>query len=271
MERIDQVEASLNYLADDGRKPVTYLYEPPEGTPSQPGNYTKRPITIRNGRAIAEQLSLDRQGFILTNHDSAVSNFYDEDEVRRVYYPEMESLVKRLTGAARVVAFDHNLRCRPKAKQGEKGVRAPVKFAHNDYTVKSGPQRVRDLLPEEADDLLKRRFAVVNVWRPVRGPVQDTPLAVCDAQSITQQDFITHDLKYQDRIGEVYSVRFNPEHRWFYFPQMQKNEAMLLKCYDSDHSRTRFTAHSAFDDPTCPPDAAPRESIEVRTLVFFAS
>ena len=200
---------------------------------------------------------------------SAVANFYDAEEVRSVYYPEVERLVREFTGAVKVHVFDHNVRSRPMAKLRENGAQEPVKVAHNDYTLKSGPQRVRDLLPDEADALLKNRFAVINVWRPIRGPVQESPLAVCDAQSMVQDDFVKHVLKYRDRDGEVYSVAYNPNHRWYYIPNQQKEEVLLLKCYDSDGRRARFTAHSAFEDPSSPPDAAPRESVEVRTLVFF--
>lgn len=267
---LDHVETSLNYLSDSSEKPVTYLYEPPPGTPARSGRTARQPVTVFDGRAILGDLSLDRQGFVLVRHESAVKNFYDEHEVRTVYYPEVERLVKEVTGATRVLVFDHNVRCAPMAKLKENGAREPVKFAHNDYTVKSGPQRVRDLLPAEAGDLLKHRFAVINVWRHIRGPVQESPLAVCDARSIAPGDWVPSDLKYRDRTGEVYSITFNPNHRWFYFPRMQRNEAMLLKCYDSmEDGRARFTAHGAFDDPSSPHDAAPRESIEVRTLVFF--
>jgi hypothetical protein len=266
---MESVNASLNYLEDRAQKPTTYTYRPPEGTPARTGNYAKFPVSIRDARAIAAQLSLDREGFILVNQESKVSNFYDSDEVRATYYPEVERLVKEATGAVKVLVFDHNVRCRPMAKAGERGVQEPVKVAHNDYTVKSGPQRVRDLLPDEADALLKNRFAVINVWRPIRGPVEESPLAVCDAGSIAAKDLVIHNLIYRDRVGEVYSLAFNPEHRWFYFPQMRKNEVMLLKCYDSDEQRARFTAHSAFDDPGSPANAPPRESIEVRTLGFF--
>jgi len=87
---------------------------------------------------------------------------------------------------------------------------------------------------------------------------------------MTLKDFVATDLKYRDRTGEVYSVAYNPEHRWFYFPQMRTDEALLLKCFDSDACRTQFTAHSAFEDPTSPANAAPRESIEARTILFFA-
>jgi hypothetical protein len=208
----------------------------------------------------------------LTRHETAVTNFYDANEVQAVYYPALERLVKEVTGAAKVLVFDHNVRCATMAKLGENGARMPVMSAHNDYTLRSGPQRVRDLLDaDEAEVRLQQRFMEINVWRPIRGPAQATPLSVCDAQSMVPQDFVAMDLKYRDRTGEVYAIAFNPKHRWFYFPHMQKDEALLLKCYDSlDDGRARFTAHSAFEDPTTPPHAAARESIEARMLVFFA-
>jgi hypothetical protein len=270
MENINHVEAALNYLVDGAESPTTYLFPPPPGAAARTGRYEKHTVPIYDGRAAGERLSLDKHGVTLTPHQTSVANFYDSNQVRAVYYPEVERLVKEVTAATRVLVFDHNVRCRPRAKQGEPGVQEPVKVVHNDYTLKSGPQRVRDLLPAEAGELLKNRFAFINVWRPIKGPVQDTPLAVCDASSMSQQDFVKHNLIYPDRIGEVYSVTFNPKHRWFYFPMMQKNEAMLIKCYDSDSTRVRFTAHTAFEDPTSPPDAAPRESIEARTIAFFA-
>ncbi len=265
------MNASLNYLEDPSQTPVTYTYRPPEGIPAASGRYTKFTVPIHDGRAMITQLSLDKEGVILAHQESKVANFYDTDEVRATYYPEVERLVRELTGAVKVHVFDHNVRCKTMAKAGEKGVQEPVKVAHNDYTIKSGPQRVRDLLPDEADALLKNRFAVINVWRPIRGPVEENPLAVCDAQTIAPQDLVIHNLIYRDRMGEVYSLAYNPAHRWFYFPHMQKNEVMLLKCYDSDEHRARFTAHSSFDDPNSPSNAAARESIEVRTLVFFPS
>jgi hypothetical protein len=251
--------------------PSIYMYEPPAGVPVRNSHADRHPMRIYDGRAVLARLSLDSEGFALTHHESAVSNFYDPKEVEAVYYPEVERVMKEVTGATKVVVFDHNVRCAPMAKRGENGAHEPVKFAHNDYTIKSGPQRVRDLVPDEADRLLRHRFALINLWRPIRGPVEESPLAVCDAHSIAQRDFVPTDLKYRDRIGEVYSLAFNPGHRWFYFPQMQRNEALLLKCYDSmEDGRARFSAHSAFEDPTSPPNARARESIEARTLVFFA-
>ena len=268
----EQVEAMINYLADRDVKPVSYMYQPPAGTPVRSWHVSKHPTTIYNARPIADQLSLDRQGFILVHQDTKVRYFYDVDEVRSVYYPEVEELVKDATGAARVLVFDHNVRCGPMAKRGESDVSGPVKYAHNDYTLKSGPQRVRDLLPAEAETLIKNRFAVINVWRPICGPVEESPLAVCDARSIAPQDLVPTDLKYPDRTGEVHSLAYNPAHRWFFFPRMETREVLLLKCYDSaGDGRARFTAHSAFEDPDTRPQAPARESIEVRTLAFFAA
>ena len=146
-----------------------------------------------------------------------------------------------------------------------------MRFAHNDYTEDSGPQRVRDLFGgDEAETLLQRRFAVINVWKPIRGPVRDTPLAVCDARSIRPPDLVPTDLKYRDRTGEVYSLKFNPEHRWFYFSNMQAHEAMLLKCFDSDRHARALHRSQRVRRPNRPADAPARESIEVRTLAFFA-
>ena len=123
---------------------------------------------------------------------------------------------------------------------------------------------------EEAEELLKHRFAIVNLWRPIRGPVLESPLTLCDAQSLAEEDLIPSDLKYPDRTGETYSITYNPNQRYYYFPKMQADEPVLIRCFDSaPEGAARFSGHTGFDDPTSPPDAPPRESLEVRTLVFF--
>jgi hypothetical protein len=219
---------------------------------------------------VLDNLSLDSSGFVLTEQASAVKDFYNPNEVESVYYPELERLLKRETGAERVVIFDHIVRNPMLAERAEKGARASAKVVHNDYSLKAAPRRVRDLLPEEADRLLRGRFAEINVWRPIRGPIESSPLALCDARSLDAEDVVPIDLVYRDRVGEILGFLYNPQHRWYYFPSMRPNEVLLLKCYDSaEDGRARFTAHTAFDDPTSPPEAAPRESIEVRALVFW--
>ncbi|HTP94279.1 MAG TPA: CmcJ/NvfI family oxidoreductase [Burkholderiales bacterium] len=263
------VEASLNYLADLEVKPVSYV--PPQGTGlvRRVGNYAPFRVTIRDARPLAGELSLDRQGFVLVQHDTAVKDFYDDAEVRGVYYPEIERLVAGATGAEKVVVFDHTLRSADRAV--ERGLRTPVHSVHNDYTERSGPQRVRDLLDAaEAETRLARRFAEYNVWRPISGPVRMAPLALAEAGSIAPADLAVCDLVYQDRAGEIHQGVYNPAHRWYYFPEMQRHEAILIKCYDSMRDgRARFTLHSAFDLPTTPAGAPARESIEIRTFAFF--
>jgi hypothetical protein len=265
------IEGSLNYIEESSETPVYYAYEPPEGTPRSTGKFVAHTVPIRNAREVVRDLSLDKQGFQLTYQESAVRDFYDQDEVKATYYPEVERLLKEATGAEKVVVFDHQVRNLELAKRGEKNAREYGKAVHNDYTAKSGPRRVRDHLPPaEADERLQNRFAEINVWRPIRGPIESTPLAVCDSSSIDPKDFVPSDLVYRDKVGETYRFTYNPNHRWFYFPRLKRDEVILLKCYDSkEDGRARFTAHSAFEDPTSAPDAAPRESIEVRALVFW--
>jgi hypothetical protein len=265
------IDASLNYIAESSEKPVYYAYDPPPGVPRVSGRFVAQTMPIQNARAAQEEFSLDKQGFELYRHDTAVVDFYDREEVQRVYYPEVERLLKAATGAAKIVIFDHQVRCLPMAQRRERGAREYAKIVHNDYTANSGPRRVRDHLPPaEAEELLRHRFAEINVWRPIRGPVESSPLAVCDARSIAPNDFVPSDLVYPDKVGETYRFKHNSNHRWFYFPFLERNEAILLKCYDSkEDGRARFTAHTSFEDLTSPPEAAPRESIEVRALVFW--
>ncbi|HSK30764.1 MAG TPA: CmcJ/NvfI family oxidoreductase [Candidatus Limnocylindria bacterium] len=265
------IDALLNYLIDTGDKPASFGgVSSAEADQKRKGKYQEFMMPVYDGRAIAGRLSLDREGFIFVTHETKMKDFFDEAEVRSVYYPETEQLVTQYSGAQRVVVFDHTLRSADSAVRDAKQISGPVRNAHNDYTEWSGPQRVRDLLPEEAEHLLKRRFAVIQTWRPIRNPVEREPLAIADARSIGTKELIPSSRVYPNRVGEVYHCTFNPEHRWYYFPRMQRNEAMVFKCFDSmKDGRARWTAHCAFDDPTSPPDAPPRESIEMRTLAFF--
>lgn len=264
------VEAPVNYLADLSVKPVTFNPPPGTGVPRREGNYRDFTVRICNGRALARSFSLDRQAFILTPHDTQVRDFYDEREIATIYFPEVEALIKRETGASKVVIFDHTVRTADRAV--ERGLRAPVRSVHNDYTEKSGPQRVRDLLPpDEAEARLSKRFAEYNVWRNIaHHPIEMAPLGLVDAQTIAPRDLAVCDLVYSDRVGEIYQGVYSADHQWHYFPAMARAEAIVIKCYDSaKDGRARFSLHSAFDDPSSPVDPRPRQSIEVRTFAFF--
>jgi hypothetical protein len=203
-------------------------------------------------------------------HDTKVADFYDEDEIRRVYYPEMEALIKAESGAKRVVVFDHTLRTADDELRESKQIREVVRRVHNDYTEWSAPQRVRDILPDQAEQLLEGRFAIIQVWRPIRRPVETYPLAMADAQSLSPDDMVISERRYPNRVGQTYAITYNPAHKWFWFPRMRRQEALVFKVFDSmKDGRARWTAHTAFEDPTSPPHAQPRESIEIRTLSFF--
>ena len=269
IDTLQSVRTTLNYLVRTDQKPYSYTFEPPPGVPPRYGQVDAvAGVAVRDARPLADQLSLDEQGFVLRPHPTAVADFYDEEQLKAVYYPEVEALLKAETGSDKVVIFDHTIRSVPKFNAGVPNMREPVRRVHNDYTATSGIRRVRDhLSPEEAEQRLARRFLEVNVWRPIAGPLQDAPLALCDARTIAADDLIASDLIYRDKVGETYALSYSPAHRWFYFPKLRRDEAVLIKCFDSDlTSPGRFTAHTAFDDPTTPADALPRESIEIRAL-----
>jgi hypothetical protein len=270
---VDQVEAALNYLKPGIDHPFVYAYDAPPGMPQRNIEYQPRRVLVRNARPIAPELSLDKQGFLLRAHRSDVVDFYDDGEVRRVYYPEIEKLVRETTGAEKVVIFDHTRRnSNTPLGEGNGHAREAAAAVHNDYTDKSAPQRVRDLLePAEAEARLERRYLEINVWRSIaQTPVAAWPLALGDARSIDDADLVASERRYPDRVGEIYHVAYNPRHRWFYFPEMRRDEALFIKCFDSaKDGRARLSVHSAFEDPTTPPGAPPRESVEVRTFAFF--
>jgi hypothetical protein len=266
----DTIEATLNYIVNDGTKLFTYTGGPGSLDVRTGGQPDPRQVTLHNGRPQVGHFALERDGFRFLRHETKMRDFFDEAEVRSTYYAEMEALVKAESGAKRVVVFDHTLRTADDELRESKKIREVVRRVHNDYTEWSGPQRVRDLLPDEADELLKRRFAIVQVWRPIRHPVETFPLAICDAKSVSSDDFVISERQYPDRVGQTYAITYNPAHEWFWFPRMRREEAIVFKVYDSmKDGRARWTAHTAFEDPTTPPNARPRESIEIRTLAFF--
>lgn len=270
IEKLPSVDAVLNYLVPMAERPRNYTFEPPPGVPWSNTALEPHKLAIRSARPVASSITLDDHGFGVVNHRSAVGDFYNDDEIRGVYYPETERLLRDATGADRVFIFDATVRRHiPGAEDRREGPRQPVQRVHVDHTAKSGPQRVRDWLPDEAQGLLRGRVQIINLWRPIGRTVLESPLAVCDARSVGATDLVPSDLVYKHRTGETYGVTYNPSHRWFYLPEMRPDEALLLKCFDSEtDGRARFAPHSAFADPTSPADAPPRESIELRTLVF---
>lgn len=259
------VNAELKFVANGAIAPAVHI-ESRDSPSRYSGEFAMTAVQIRDGRPLADILSLDTHGFALRKMSTPPIDFENDEQVTALYFPKIEALVKEATGASRVLIFDHTVR-----KDGNNNGRTPARHVHVDYTEASAPNRVRDFVGDsKAADLLAKRYSQVNVWRSIRGAVERSPLALLDAQTLDRNDLIRTELHNQGRVGEIYSLRHAPRQQWYYFPKMEEDEAILIKGFDSEsNGKARFTPHTAFDDPKTAPEAAPRESIEVRTFAFF--
>lgn len=268
---INAVEAALTYAVDTGETPVSESVEPGGPLIRRSGESEDRVMRILDGRRLSPQPALDINGFELLRHETAMRDFRNADELKRVYYPEIAALMARQTGARRVEIFDHTLRTGDEADRSARKWREPVRMVHNDYTDRSGPQRIRDILgAEDADAALAGRVAILQLWRPIHRPVERDPLCLCDWRSIAHGDLLAAERRHPGRVGEIYQMTWSDAHRWIAFPRMTRDEAVLFKTWDSAlDGRARFAPHTSFDDPSTPPDAPPRESIELRAVAVF--
>lgn len=268
LERPSAIEATIKYVVA-GEKAV---FVPTDRDKSYwPVEEHRMRIEDMRPLAQAGVLSLERNGFVLIKHKSAVKNFYDAEEIKRVYYPEIAALVKKLAGAEKVVVFGEI----PRSDASGTGEgRLPAYGAHIDYGERTVRRVAEDILgTEEASRWLKQRFVLMNLWRPIK-PVEKTPLALCDASTVLRSDL--NDSEIRGGLDDPnrpsmygFNLSHNPRHRWYYAPHMQPDEVLAFKLFDSDARRVQWTGHTAFDDPTSPPGARPRESIEIRTISFF--
>ena len=269
----DPIKANLKFLANLD-EPLVYIPSKGGGDETDHvGNFTMQEVSIHDGRRDKSSSSLDVEGFRLVSQKTKVEDFYDDVQVERTYHEEVKALLTEMTGATRVEIFDDTRRSSSLAQQQDKNIREPADIVHNDYTAASGIKRLRDHFKDdqdEAEKLLQRRFAIVNVWRSIAGPVVNHPVALCDAATVRPEDLVSVERRAEERIGEIQVALFGPEQRWYTFPEMQMDEALLIKTFDSEtDGRARFTLHTSFADPHAPADAPPRESIETRCLLFF--
>ncbi|MEQ8517157.1 MAG: CmcJ/NvfI family oxidoreductase [Chromatocurvus sp.] len=263
----------LKFLADL-ESPLVYVPSKGGGdTTEHLGNFTELEVDVHNAREALPSTSLDREGFMLLQHDSSVRDFYDDEQLSGTYHAEISAFIMATTGARRVEVFDDTRRSSSLAQQRDRGIREPANIVHNDYTAASGPRRLRDHFassPQETERLEGRRFAIINAWRPLAAPVLDQPLVLCDATTVNPEDLVSVERRAEERVGELQVALFKPDQCWYYFPRMQLDEVLLFKTFDSaTDGRTRFTLHSSFRDPGAPDDAPARESLETRCLVFF--
>ena len=270
----DDVRGRLTFIVPQDSKPRFESAALTGGEPRVHFETEVRHVDVRDMRQVADMLSLDREGFLLVPHETAVADLHDDEAVACVYDRELEALLTKVTGADRVAVFDHTRRSDSnEGAANPDGFRGPASRVHVDYTVDSGPRRAADALgADEVDRVLSSggRIVQINVWRPIRGPVLRTPIALADAGSIRPRELIATDQIFPDRVGEIYQLAHAPDQRWYWAPRMERDEVLLIKGWDSlDDGRARFTPHGAFQLEEQDPDAPPRESIEVRTYLVF--
>ena len=267
-----ETHADINYLRPGQARPVYYASQGGADAAIRVGaEFDTHSVTVSDIRLQSQPVTLDQQGFCLLQHRSAITDFYDLEKVRPQYEKEIKALVLGTTGGKEALVFDHTLRSDSAEVRGQRTTREPASVIHNDYTDQSAAKRLRDLLPaNEASQRLAHRFAIVNVWRPVNNPAINSPLTLCDFSTCDPADFVACERRAADRIGELELVTYNTQHRWYYASELQTDEVLLIKTFDSIQDGTaRRVAHTAFDNPLAPGDAPPRESIESRMLVFF--
>ena len=268
------VRGALIFIVPQETKPYFESAALTGGEPRVHFRTEVRRVDVRDMRRVSDLLSLDRHGFLLVRHETAVDDLYDDEAVAGVYDRELQALLAEVTGADRVAVFDHTRRSDGTGGAANPdGFRGPASRVHVDYTVDSGPKRAADALGQaEVDRVLSSggRIVQVNVWRPIRGPVLRTPIALADAGSVRPDDLIATDQVFPDRVGEIYQLAHGAEQRWYWVPRMERDEVLLIKGWDSlDDGRARFTPHGAFQLEDQDPDTPPRESIEVRTYLVF--
>ena len=267
IQRNGSTRGALQYVARSPEPLYCYATAPTDGQSESNARFEEHLVPIEDVRASATGLSLDVDGATLLSQASALSSFDDESEIRERYYAEAADLMRSVTGAQRVVVFDHNIR-RGGASATPNGARRPVFHAHADFTAQSALRRATEVLGPAAHSA--RRLIALNLWRPLAEPVRDSPLAICSSASVATDDLVPAELRYQDRRGEIYYLAHNPSHRWLYAPEMRTSEFWLFKNSDSSEAHPAgVTPHSAFLDADAPSSSPPRQSLEVRAFALF--
>lgn len=265
-------QATIRYLIPGPEKPVYFASE--GGASAQlniNAEFEDVQVNIHDARELDPPATLDHEGFQLYKHKSAIRNFYSIASEKEIYQTELAELVLPIVGASSLFVFDHTLRSDSSEVREAKQTREAAAIIHNDYTNASARKRVRDLLePDKAKARLLNRFAIINVWRSISGTVLRSPLCCCDAQSVNEKNVFASERVAKDRVGELELVSHNPAHKWYYYPEMQADEVLLIKTFDSaTDGRATRSIHTSFHNPLAPEDAPPRESMESRMLVFF--
>jgi len=240
----------------------------------------QRPVKVRDVRGHEKDFTFDKNGFQFEKHEISEEtmkalNDQDDDYVKERHYPEMEAFLKKLTGASRVICFNYLVRTKaPDGEVSKLPTRGPAQHVHCDNSPNFIPPRLKRLLaPEEYEQMLKSRYQVMNVWRPLIDHVEDWPLALADYRSIERDDevdvTIFVKLKHEEYESPNIQLRYNSAHQWHFWSKQRNDEILCFKCYDSSRDVARYTAHTSFKNPLAAEGAIPRKSVEIRALVIF--
>ena len=266
----ESIKAPIGYLVNTGKLPVFYQSNVAGERTNFEGEREFHSMTVRNARLLSHDFTLDHEGFAFVAHETAVTDFQDDDQLVSIYNAEAEALVCAHMGASRALVFDHTRRSSSQALREAHNARDPANAAHTDYTDWSARKRVEDVMGDEAETLLSKRFAIVNVWRSRAGAIEEWPLALCSWDSVDDVHLHTVERRAYNRVGQTRHASYDAQNKWYYFPCMTPGEAILIKNYDTaKDGRARYALHTSFDDPTAPADAVPRESLETRVFAFF--
>lgn len=261
------VNTELNFFEPpkDGSVPHNFVEKPTDGTPQRNFGENVIEVTMNDIRDRESDFYLDKDAFqAIRGIPSEEKDFLNDEHIKSTYYPEVEKLLlEHVPGAHKVTLFDHTVR-----RSNPDAPRAPVTRVHVDQTSRSTEWRVKLHNPEEADELLKGRYRIINVWRPLNGPVQAHPLGFASAETTRDEDLVPVEHRYPHRTGETAAVQYHPEQKFYYWSGMQNDERLFLKCFDSQEGVGQRVPHTAFVDPRTPEGARGRESIEVRALVY---
>ncbi|EPS43934.1 hypothetical protein H072_2138 [Dactylellina haptotyla CBS 200.50] len=285
LDQTDATTGTLFYVHPpaDGSKPFVNVNASAESG-ARDTNLKVNPVNVKinNIRTATNPIGLDVTGFDLRTVPSEFSqnheNFLSESKIEQEYYPEIRDALLKATGAKEIFIFDHTIRRRtPGTLDDDPSKRQPVARVHVDQTTSAAFNRVKRHLGDRADELVKNRFQLINVWRPIQHTASDHPLAVGAFKSLNRnKDLLPTTLVYPDPLpnGETYSVAHSPSHEWYYVKDMTIDEIMFIKCFDTeglkeDSGIALLTPHTAFEDPNTPADSPARQSIEVRCLVFY--
>lgn len=269
------VSAAINYLGEIAEPPYMYYVPPPDGQPFTNLVDDAREVRIADASSALGRFTIEDDGFQFVSHGHDFDDFYDDARIRAEYFPVVEQFFRDMLGVEAVQVYDYSVRRPDHGEARPDGIpvagyfRRPIRRAHGDFAPVSGERFGTRFAGEMGMDTSGRRYRSFNLWRPIRGPLTDAPLALCHPGSVAEDDLVSMQQFLGERDNFISALRYNPAHRWLYQPAMQRHQGIVFSSYDSTKPCSRgVVTHSAFDDPTSPEDGLPRESIEIRVIAI---